>query len=121
MRNVCNRLAFSGLLLIAGIGRSQAQAPATVPQRMAFHVEGMTAEERDAISVQLAEAGAFRIAYACVPAGIIVIEPIEGRPAGQAPVDHAALVRARIGTKVMTVDHRSMAELENDCLNVRNQ
>jgi hypothetical protein len=88
---------------------------------MTFHVEGITAAERDAIATELAEKGGSRIAFACIPAGIIVIERIDQGTDERAASSNEAMVRARIGSKAMSIDDRPMAELEEECQNARNQ
>lgn len=121
MRNPLNRLAFTALLIAAGSGRSHAQAPQAPPARLAFHVEGMTVEERDAIARELNDEGAYRIAFACVPAGILVIERADGPEGGPAPASGNGILRDHIGNGRAQVDLRTMEELENECLNARSR
>lgn len=119
MRNPLCILTLSLILPTTVGGRLMAQVES--PQAVAFHVEGLTAEESDAFATELATEGEFRIAYACVPAGILVIE-------GAAAVIHESdrvragdVLQRFIGSRTATTETRSREDLEAACMNVRNQ
>lgn len=119
MRNPLCILTISFMLLTTAGGRLMAQAEG--PQGLAFHIEGLTAEERDAFANDLARDGEFRIAYACVPAGILVLE---GATTVIQESDRTRAVGALqhfIGSRSATTETRSRDELEEACMNVRNQ
>lgn len=59
------------LVLIAGAVHAQQDVE---PLRLAFQVDEFTSEQRDALARELQASGEFRIAFACVPAGILVVE-----------------------------------------------
>lgn len=45
-------------------------------ERMAaFEINGLTSEQRDALARDLKQDGRYRIAFACAPAGILILEP----------------------------------------------
>lgn len=116
MRNPLYNMAIVVMLLTATAGRSQAQSNGTLTQRVVYHIEGITAEERDAIAQELAGTGEGRVAFACIPAGILVIEH-EAAHQEQA----ASTVRRNIGTKPATLDARGQVDLEAACMNERNR
>lgn len=86
--------------------------------RLALHVDGLTGEMRDAIALDLAVSNTFRIRYACVPAGILVIEAV----AHARQVDPARdVVAAHAGSRRITAMASSDADLEALCANTRGQ
>lgn len=120
MRNPLTLLTLVVMLLTTATGRVQAQQTAD-NARIAFRIDGITSEERDAIAEDLTAAGDYRIAFACVPAGILVIEPVPSSAYRRTSTELITGVRSRIGTRNATDEPRSMAELEAVCANTRNQ
>lgn len=53
-------------------------AQAQQPERLVLQLEGLTSEHRDAMTRTLSTAGEARIVFACVPAGIVVLEGMDG-------------------------------------------
>src|SRR6185295_15235398 len=44
---------------------------------LVLHVDGLTSGTRDAIVQDLTHDGEFRVSYACVPAGLIILESVD--------------------------------------------
>ena len=65
------------LILIASLATNHLCAQSTSEHRIALHITGFTSDERDGLSRELAKNGSARIAFACVPAGIIILEPLQ--------------------------------------------
>lgn len=63
----------------------KAQRPQEPAQGVVYRVEGLTSSMRDAIALELKQAKEHRLAYACVPAGILVFEAAEARRADELP------------------------------------
>lgn len=63
----------------------KAQRPQEPSQAVVYRVEGLTSSMRDAIALELRQAKGLKLAYACVPAGILVFEPAETRRAAELP------------------------------------
>lgn len=59
------------LLLFAGV---RVVAQVSDPPRIGLRIQAFTSEERDALVRQLHTTGEMRLAYACVPAGIVLLE-----------------------------------------------
>ena len=94
-------LTFLAFLIIGGILHIHAQ---TVAQRVALRVEGLTNEERDQLSSDLSQRGDLRISFACVPAGILILEPVS-------PDRSADSVRAMAGAALI---HRLPAQRRSE-------
>ena len=119
MRNPLYILAIVVGLMTTANGQLLAQNDA--PQRLAYHIDGFTSGERDAIATDLSRSGEFRIAYACVPAGILVIARADDAIIGHDRSRVEAALDPWIGERAVARDPRDQAELEAACLNVRNQ
>lgn len=111
-------LTLSIFLLTSAIG-SQAQSnPATI---LALRVDGLTAQERDALAQDLQNGTGVKLAYACVPAGLLVLAPVDPQsgidPRGAAAASLARTVTsARIHEETLT-----QQQVEARCANARNQ
>ena len=68
-------LAILAFVAFGGILNTHAQ---TTAPRVALRVQGLTSEERDQLSADLGRRGDLRISFACVPAGILILEPVDG-------------------------------------------
>lgn len=99
---------------------AHAQVTTAGSATQAFRIQGITAEERDAIATELAISGQYRISFACVPAGILVIEPVDAAPAALSATHATNAIQARVGNKHVEPDPRSLGELESACANTRN-
>ncbi len=116
MRNPLYHMVMVAMLLTAAAGRSQAQSVGAPLQRVAYSIAGITEQERDAIAQELASTGEGRVAYACVPAGILVLELAADQR------DRAeTTLRRHIGARTSLVDVRSQEDLEAACMNERNR
>jgi hypothetical protein len=61
------------MLGTAFISTASAQGPSTSTEEVVLHVKDLTSAERDALQRDLANSGGVELAYACVPAGILVL------------------------------------------------
>ena len=68
-------LALAILLGTAGI---KAQSPSAEADLFAVRVNGLTTATRDAVTRDLVTQGQARVVFACVPAGILVFEALDG-------------------------------------------
>ena len=121
MEYLVRTMAISALVMIAPVSGSMAQTANDPDQRMTLHIDGLTSNERDAIAIELSAGGEFRISYACVPAGILVIERI-GTSMQEIDRSHAeAVVRGHIAAREMTTLSASQTDLEAECMTTRDQ
>lgn len=98
---------------------SQAQLPDASRERITLEVDGLTSETRDALSRELERSGEARIAFACVPAGILVIEARQGQSRTQLETRSQSLLTQRSAAlRSRTVD-RSLAQAEAACAQAR--
>jgi len=116
---IARTLAFLAFLILGGHLRIHAQ---TTSRHVALRVDGLTSEERDQLSADLVQRGDLRISFACVPAGILILEPVS-------PERSADSVRAMAATALI---HRlpaqrrsevalSLSEAEELCSEARNR
>lgn len=106
------------LLMIASAG---AHAQTTSP-RVALRVSQLTPDERDALNRDLIARGELRITYACVPAGIIIIEPVaQDRDADSVRAMAAAAIIRRLPADRRTEIPLTLTEAEALCSAARNQ
>ncbi len=98
------------------------QAPGSDPSRVALRVDGLTHEERDQLSIDLQERGDLRISFACVPAGILILEPIDPERAADSvrAMAATALIR-RLPAQRRNEMALSIHEAEALCETSRNQ
>ncbi len=105
------------ILLICALGL-QAQTP---PASLTLQVSGLTAQERDALAQDLRNGTGLELAYACVPAGLLVIAPIDP----QSGIDVRSAAAASISRTVTSARAREEAltlqQVEDLCTNARNQ
>lgn len=112
-----------GLLsLVALLGHAKAHAQSAEPPAIGIHVNGLTSDERDALSRDLAVQGDVQVGFACVPAGILMLEPT-GRaaftPERQAAAIH--VVRARIDGTRISEEQLTRTGAEALCAEARNR
>lgn len=106
------------LIRMGGIDASAQQAAAT---SITLHIDGLSTEERDGLNQQLISRGDARIAFACVPAGIIVLQATDASRSAD-----SLRLRALPGLLTSVAPHRiqeqavSLTEAEQMCDNVRN-
>ena len=121
MEHMVRTMAIPAILMMAPATALVAQTLDDPAQHIAFHIDGFSSTERDAIAVEIAMGGEFRMSYACVPAGILVIEPIAAGASSVLSTHGEALVRKHIGTRTLVREAKTITELEQACTQVRSQ
>ena len=112
-------LAIAALLLTLGTTSLLAQ---TTASRIALRVSQLTPDERDALNRDLIARGELRITYACVPAGIIIIEPVgQDRDADSVRAMAAAAIIRRLPADRRMEIPLTLTEAEALCSAARNQ
>lgn len=110
-------LIVSTMLLTSAIGL-QAQTP---PTTLTLRVSGLTAQERDALAQDLRNGTGLELAFACVPAGLLVIAPVDP----QSGIDPHVAAAPSIGRTVTTAraveEALTLQQAEDLCTNARNQ
>lgn len=108
------------LLLCAAHQPTKAQGPTTQSERTVLKVKGLDHTTRDALRTEL-EGQGLRLAFACVPAGILVLE--SERRSIAAPMLSTALtaVEKYARSKDITVLPISLQEAEEQCAQARNR
>jgi hypothetical protein len=98
------------------------QGTASDPSRVALRVDGLTHEERDQLSNDLQERGDLRISFACVPAGILILEPLDPeRSADSVRAMAATALIRRLPAQRRNEVALSLHEAEALCETSRNQ
>jgi len=119
------RTNFLRMLLIALLAtysvRSHAQRPVTTPERVTMRVEGLTSETRDALTRELALTGEATVAFACVPAGILVLEARQGQSRSQLEDRSRSLITARSAHANVRKMDQTLAQAEAACAQARNR
>lgn len=114
-------LAIAAALFTIGNAGLQAQSTAVSP-RVALRVSQLTPDERDALNRDLIARGELRITYACVPAGIIIIEPVaQDRDADSVRAMAAAAIIRRLPADRRMEIPLTLTEAEALCSAARNQ
>ncbi len=109
------------LLLLCSIGSLCAQDRQAQPHQFAIQVEGLTSDDRDALQRECDAHHDLRIVFACVPAGIIVIEDRNTTSIQETKQRAMPLMNARMsGKRVEIVDH-DLAWAEQACAEMRNR
>ncbi|MBK8339693.1 MAG: hypothetical protein IPK99_06710 [Flavobacteriales bacterium] len=117
-RNSCIKGLWITGLIPAGL---HARPSALTPGRSAFRITGLTSATRDALAQDLALDGGFRIAFACVPAGILVVESTSG-PMRQADTDRLLpMLQNRSNQADVIPLALNAADWEAECETARNQ
>jgi hypothetical protein len=114
-------MAIPAMLMMAPATALVAQTPDDPAQHIAFHIDGFSSTERDAIAVEIATGGQFRMSYACVPAGILVIERVDGAMDEAGRADAESLVQHHIQARAITPLTTSMADVEAQCVITRDR
>lgn len=111
-------LTVSAILLTSAARLHAQTAPSPT---LTLRVPGLTAQERDALTQDLGNGTGLELAFACVPAGLLVIVPtdpasgIDPRTAA-APSIGRTLTLGRATEVTLTLQ-----QAEADCANARNQ
>lgn len=109
-------VAFFALL---GTQNGFGQTPPT--NSVALRVSDLTSEERDQLSNDLNANGALRISFACVPAGIIILEPVDpGRSANSVRALAAAALIHRLPAERRSEVSMTTHDAEDLCAAARN-
>jgi hypothetical protein len=109
-------LAFTALVLLAG-SSLHAQQPGT--PSIAYVVSGLTASGRDQITQQVDQQGTVRLAYACVPAGILVFEPVNGGARTDIKRHVEGIMATQLGRSSITESTLDQQQLEAQCAALR--
>lgn len=99
----------------------QAQYTSGDASRLTLRVTGLTSATRDAIARDLNTAGHTRIAFACVPAGILVLEPVHSASRQQVRDLTLSTIQQRAGSATITELPFSPQEAEAECAQVRDR
>lgn len=107
------------LLCISSILNAQNNSASSTS--LVLHVDGLTSGTRDAIVQDLTHDGEFRVSYACVPAGLIILESVD-------PDQSADSVRLRALPRLLRnveptrirEDHLTLEMAEERCAQARN-
>ncbi|MBX2972918.1 MAG: hypothetical protein KF797_07440 [Flavobacteriales bacterium] len=110
-----------GLALVLLSTRSQAQERALARERITFHMDGLTSETRDDLARELKRTGDAHIAFACVPAGIIVLEALPGLTRTELETRSQQLFSARSAASRMRRVDSTIAQAEAACAQARNR
>lgn len=92
------------------------------PPRVALRVDGLTSAERDLLTADLGLEGELRISFACVPAGILIIEPTQAdRSADSVRAMAASALIRRLPAQRRSEVALSLNEAEELCSEARAQ
>ena len=104
-----------------GAHAQSAEASSAVP-RIALRITDLTEEERDAFTRDLHEQGNARIVFACVPAGVLVIEGTEsGRSADNLRLHALPGLLRNVAADRITEDQLTLRNAEDLCAEARNR
>ncbi len=106
-------LAFATMQTASAQSSIQAQAP------VILHVEGLTASKRDLIKQEIETQGDLRMRYACVPAGILILEPVPGRSGGDLRAQVTPIIRRHVPEGRSTELTITIQQAEDRCAQVR--
>ena len=123
MKNAPYRLltALAISVMAAFPNNAPAQSPPSDEAALVIRIKGLTAATRDAIARDIAPQGDLRLSYACVPAGILVLEP-SGRTAQPALRSISMpVVERHARARDITELSITMAQAEEQCAQVRNR
>ncbi len=110
----------AGLLACASAEHACAQS--STDQCIALRIADLTSAERDALSIALTEHGDARIAFACVPAGLIILESTDATRSADSLRLHAmpGLLRSVAPSRI-SEDHLTLQHAEELCANERDR
>ncbi len=99
---------------------AKAQGPATDSERTVLKVKGLDHAMRDALKVELEGTG-LRLAYACVPAGILVLESDQLGTSAAVLSRSLSAMEKHSRSKDISVLPISLQEAESQCAQARNR
>jgi hypothetical protein len=123
MKNATYRLliALTVTVMAAFPNNAPAQTPPTHDGALVVKIKGLTAATRDAIARDIAPQGDLRLSYACVPAGILVLEPT-GRTAQPAMRNLSMpVIERHARSRDITELSINKAQAEEQCAQARNR
>ncbi|MCB0769215.1 MAG: hypothetical protein KDC00_02285 [Flavobacteriales bacterium] len=96
-----------------------AQAPSN--GELVLNVRGLTSAMRDGLASDLQQEGRYRIAFACVPAGILIVEATDPTFRSNLRTDLMPVVHHRIEQSTVRTSTMSRNAAEAACAEARNQ
>lgn len=97
-----------------------AQVPTSEGDRTVVHVKGLDSTIRDAVALELGTQG-LKLAFACVPAGILVFEQDARTASGPVLTTSLSAIEEHVRTKDITILPISLQEAEMQCAQARNR
>jgi hypothetical protein len=113
---LCRKVAATIVLVVGLCTNSFAQA--RLERSIVLEIDALTPEQRDAVARQLKQDGRYRIAFACAPAGILILEPASITSAWDAAAAKG-LVRTRISTNAIRSSMLDRRSAEARCAEAR--
>ena len=120
MRSTSFFRLLAAMLLMSGL-QQVGHAQATGPSTYAVRVAGLTSEERDAVVRELALTDQARMAFACVPAGVMVFEPTPNRNRDAVVLSVVNVLEARTHRERILEIPLSLADAEAACAEARSR
>ena len=117
-RLIYRAVAFWAMLVLA---QAALRAQSPLANAVTFQVNGLTAAHRDAIIQEVTSRGDLRVAYACVPAGILVLEPNGAAMRGSLRSNAEAVLDQQFGRQAYSQLPIDRQQAEAQCAAVRNQ
>lgn len=115
-----HRFVLLALLLLPCAG-AIAQQSAASPERVTLQVDGLTSATRDALTKDLQRNNEIRVVFACVPAGILVLESRSSHSKTQIEErGRTALTARNTSLRARTIGH-DLAAAELACEQARNR
>jgi len=108
------------LLLCLAHDPCAAQGPTSENGRTVVRVKGLDSRMRDAVVTELGTQG-LRLAYACVPAGILVLEEDARTASGTVLTTSLSAIEKHVRAKDITVLPISLQDAEQQCAQARNR
>ncbi len=96
----------------------RAQQP--VNALVAYQVSGLTSADRDQLALQADQGGVVKLTFACVPAGILVFEPVNGAARADLGTQVEGLITQRMGRANVVAATNDRQQLEALCATARN-
>jgi len=97
-----------------------AQAPTSEGGRTVVRVKGLDSTIRDAVALELGAQG-LKLAFACVPAGILVFEDDARTASGTVLTTSLSAIEKHVRAKDITVLPISLHDAEQQCAQARNR
>ncbi len=110
-----------GTLLTTIGGTLMAQHAPAQTSEVVVHVKSLSSAERDALKQDLTASSGIELAYACVPAGILVFRATAATPQADLSTQVLILVAGRTSTNRTKELALSQAQAEERCAAARGQ